>query len=170
MIDPQNAEAHPAAVQAIQDAQLIVIGPGSLYTSILPNLLVSGIADAVRKSSAIKVYTCNVATEKGETMGYAVADHVEALQRHTSNDIVGYVVANGKPVELGPQFLGNVVTHDGRALRGAKLVLADLVDTTHPVRHDSEKLAQTIIDVYHGKHSFSATPAVARRPQTVSTT
>ena len=148
-IDPPDAEAFPQAVEAIQQAQLIVIGPGSLYTSILPNLLVRGIAEAVRDATANKVYVCNVATEKGETEGYSVAEHVQALQAHTFPTIVDCVVANNKPVEMGPEFLGAPVTHDGRPLKHARLEQGELVDPEHPVRHDSTRLAQTIMDVYH---------------------
>ncbi len=121
MIEPQNAEAHPQAVEAIKEAQLVVIGPGSLYTSILPNLLVSGISDAIRESHAPKVYVCNVATQKGETIGYAIGDHVEALQTHTFPRIVDYVVANDGHIELGPPFLGHPVAHDRRAMKHVHL-------------------------------------------------
>lgn len=149
LIDPPNAAAHPLAIQAIQEAQVIIIGPGSLYTSLLPNLMVSGIAEAIQDSNATKIYVCNVATQKGETEGYSVIDHHEALKRHTSPDIVNHVVANETPVELGPEFFGTPVVHDGQSLDNARLVLADLTSVEHPVRHDSEKLARIIMDVYH---------------------
>jgi uncharacterized cofD-like protein len=148
-IDPSDAEAHPLAIEAIRDAQVIVIGPGSLYTSILPNLMVKGIGDAIQKSRAIKIYVCNVATQKGETEGYSVADHHEALKKHTFQAIMDYVVANDTPVELGPNFYGTPVRHDGQSLKNARLELATLTSPDHPVRHDSQKLAQTIMAVYH---------------------
>jgi uncharacterized cofD-like protein len=150
-IEPGEPVAYPAAVQAILSADLIVIGPGSLYTSILPNLLVPGIREAVRDTHAARVYVCNVATQVGETEGYAVADHLEALQRNTFRSIVDFVIANSEPKELGPRFLGKPVVHDGRPLGHARLVQADLMDTEHPVRHDSGKLAQAVLDVYHGR-------------------
>ena len=149
-IDPSNAPASPRAVEAIRQAQLIIIGPGSLYTSILPNLLVRGIANALKHSAAPKIYVCNVATQKGETEGYAVEDHIEALQRHTFETVADYVVANNKPVDLlGTRFLGEPVTSDGRSIKHAKLILDDLTDPDHPVRHDSANLARIIMDVYH---------------------
>lgn len=148
MINPPDAAAHELALNAVQNADLIVIGPGSLYTSILPNLMVKGFTQAISKAAAHKVYVCNVATQKGETEGYTVADHHEALKRHTSDDIVDYVVANKRPVELGPQFFGTPVVHDGTPLEHARVVLAELTSTEHPVRHDSDKLAQAIMDVY----------------------
>ena len=149
MIRPEDAAALPTALDAIRDAEMIVIGPGSLYTSILPNLLVKGIADAVLNSKARKLYVCNVATESGETIGYTVADHLSALQQHTSNGIVDYVVANSGQAELGPPFKGRLVEHDGRDIEGARIFTADLIDASFPVRHDAGKLADCILEVYH---------------------
>ena len=146
-IDPVDAEASPMAIQAIEEAELVVIGPGSLYTSILPNLLVRGIADALRRSGAPTVYVCNVATEIGETQGYAVADHLATLQRHTFASIADFVIANDKPRQLGAQFEGQPVISDGKGLNHAELVLADLTDSDHPVRHNSQKLADAVIGV-----------------------
>jgi uncharacterized cofD-like protein len=160
LIEPRNAVAHPGAVEAIEQAQLIVVGPGSLYTSILPNLLVSGIAGAIGGSTAPKIYVCNVATQKGETESYTVAEHVEALQRHTTPTIVDYVVVNDSPRELGPPFLGEPVLHDRRQLSHVQVIEADLVDSSHPVRHDSAKLAQALMDVYHGRRKATV-PAAA---------
>lgn len=149
MIDPANAAAHPMAVEALREAQLIVIGPGSLYTSILPNLMVSGITDAIRDSSATKVYVSNIATQQGETEGYSVIDHYEALRRHTVPGIVDHVVGNSNPRDLGPDFFGAPVRHNGESLDTPRLHLEDLTDAHHPVRHDSEKLAGAVMDVYH---------------------
>lgn len=148
MIEPPDAAAHPLALEAIDKADLIVIGPGSLYTSILPNLMVAGITEAITSASANSVYVCNVATQKGETDGYTVAAHHEALKRHTSDSIVDIVVANERPVELGPRYFGTPVVHDGTPLKNTRLVLTELTSSEHPVRHDSHKLAQAIIDVY----------------------
>lgn len=148
-IDPENAEASPLAIEAIEQAQIIVIGPGSLYTSILPNLLVNGISEAIHQSDATKIYVANVATEKGETEGYSIADHLDALQAHTSIYLVDHVVGNDLPIEPGPNFFGTPVIHDGRSLGRVKPELCDLTDVTFPVRHDSDKLAHAILGVYH---------------------
>jgi uncharacterized cofD-like protein len=156
LVEPRDAPAYPEATEALRQAQLIVIGPGSLYTSIVPNLLVSGIASAMGESDAAKVYVCNVATQKGETDGYAVADHVEAIQKHTFPTIVDFVVANKRPRELGPSFLGEPVAHDNRHMAHVRLIHEDLVDPGFRVRHDPEALAQVIMDVYHGKHGAPA--------------
>ncbi len=150
-IHPADAEAHPMALKALEDAQLIVIGPGSLYTSILPNLLISGIADAIKKSPAVKVYVVNIATEQGETTGYSVRDHHEALKKHTFSSVVKHVMANSRQRDPGPEFFGSAVRHDGRRLKDALLHTEDLVDLSHPIRHDSEKLALAIINVYYNE-------------------
>ena len=155
-IDPKDAEAYPMAVEAIEEAQLIVIGPGSLYTSILPNLMVSGIAQSIRRAAATKVYVCNVATQEGETAGYSVADHVEALQRHTFSTVVDHVVANNHAERLSPQDNVETVLTDGRPIVHARLEEHDLADLEHPFRHDSEKLVRAVMDLYGRKTKSSA--------------
>lgn len=151
VIEPADAEAYPPAMEAIKDAQLIVVGPGSLYTSILPNLLVSGITEAIKGSRATKVYVCNVATQQGETDGYTVSDHVHALQKHTFPAVVDYVVANDSPMELGSKFLGQPVELDAEKLTHVAAVTGELMDEDHPVRHDSKKLGRVIMDLYDRK-------------------
>ena len=158
VIEPAEARIHPETLEAIEAADLIVMGPGSLYTSILPNLLVSGVTQAIRESSALKLYVCNVATQYGETAGYTILDHAEALYSHTFSGIADYVVANSNHLQLGPEYLGDMVIDDGRVLAHSKLVMDDLVDPDHPVRHDSQKLAQVIMDVYDGSYT-TRTPA-----------
>ena len=159
MIEPQEAAAHPLAVRAIAEAELVVIGPGSLYSSILPNLLVKGISDAIRRTTATVVYVCNVATQVGETGGYTLAEHVEALRGHTFEEIADYVVGNSNPPDIGDRFEGEGVFHDGRPLRDTTILLSDLVDDSHPVRHDSDKLAEAIMQIHgasDGRVSASA--------------
>ena len=151
MIEPADAEAHPEAVGAIDEADLVVIGPGSLYTSLVPNLLVPEIAAAVGRTQAAKVYVCNVAVEKGETDGYTVADHVLALQRHTSPDLVDVVVANSSPIQVPPTSGVTHVPPSDEPTPGVSVVTADIVDHAHPTRHDASKLADLIVDVYYGK-------------------
>jgi len=150
-IQPKNAEAYPAAVEAIEEAQLVLIGPGSLYTSILPNLLVPGISQAIESTKAIKVYICNVATQVGESDGYTVRDHLCALQSHTTSSIVNTVLYNNENATVDSRFMGELVTHDGTTIGGVDVVGLGLVDTAHPVRHDPKKLASAIMDVYHGR-------------------
>src|SRR5919202_4491931 len=95
-LQPEHPPAYPEAIKAILDADLVVLGPGSLYTSLLPNLLVDGIYRALLASSALRVYVCNVATQRGETDGYGVAEHVAALRRHLPEDPFHYVLANSR--------------------------------------------------------------------------
>ncbi len=147
MIEPASAPAHPLAVQAIEEADIVVIGPGSLYTSILPNILVGGISDALARTNATVVYVCNVATQVGETDSYTVRDHVEALHKHTFSDIADYVLANSHPLPLGERFAGQPVFHDGRPIPRAQVVLTDMSDPTHPVRHDPDKLAAAVMEL-----------------------
>jgi uncharacterized cofD-like protein len=149
MIEPADARASLNAVDAIRDSDVVVLGPGSLYTSVLPNLLVGGIAEALNQSKALKIYVCNVATQKGETDGYCVEDHLEAIQAHTLDAIVDYVIANSRPIDFGDRFLGETVVSDGRPVRHAKIVFRDVIDTAHPVGHDSANLARSIIELYN---------------------
>ena len=152
-LQPEGAEACPEAVKAIEEADLLVVGPGSLYTSVMPNLLVKGIRDAIFRSPAVKVYVCNVATEPGETDGYGIGDHVNALTRHLpeSENPFHYVVANshlGFPMppsgRVHPVVPGEYL--NGRS--NPKVVLADVVDATNAVRHDSVKLAHTLMALH----------------------
>ena len=148
MIEPPTAAAHPLAVQAIEEADIVVIGPGSLYTSILPNILVEGISEALRKTAATVIYVCNVATQMGETDSYTVRDHVAALQKHTFPTIADFVLANNNLPTLDSGFAGEAVSHDGGPLTNIDMFLADLVDSAHPVRHDAAKLASAIMEVH----------------------
>ena len=159
-INPQDAPAYPLAVEAIEEAQVIVIGPGSLYTSVLPNMMVRGISRAIEKSGAVKMYVCNVAMQRGETMGYTVADHLDALQRHTFPEAVDYVLAdNGSVLASGGP--GGGVVHDGGPLPHARLVHLDLADPHNRGRHDPEKLADAILNVYRS-HPRSHQPSAAQ--------
>ena len=155
MIVPSDAEAHRPALEAIADAQLVVIGPGSLYTSILPNLLVRGISSAIRESKATKLYIANVANEMGETEGYTLSDHVEALRAHTFAAIADYVIANEQPSEPGGGAHGDAVQVGEGGVGQARLVTDNIADDSHPARHDAAKLAEVIMGVYHGTHSAS---------------
>ncbi|MCI0395127.1 MAG: YvcK family protein [Chloroflexi bacterium] len=152
-LEPANAPAYPAAMQAILQADLVVIGPGSLYTSILPNLLVTGIASALRRTRATRVYVCNLATQPGETDNYSVSDHVVAIQRHMPAEKgnapgwVDVVLANGNlsiPSDAGG---GHTVFVQPVGPKDVKMVTADLVDEQRPWRHDSAKLAWAVMSL-----------------------
>ncbi|MEG1682837.1 MAG: YvcK family protein [Oscillospiraceae bacterium] len=98
---PEHPRALPAALSAIRDADMIVLGPGSLYTSIIPNLLVSGIVGAISESDALKVYVCNVMTQEGETEGYTVADHMQAIFQHSAAGLFQLCLTNSSPIPKG---------------------------------------------------------------------
>ena len=116
----------------------------------MPNLLVPGISAAIKESKSAKIYVCNVATQQGETDGYSVTDHVESLQKHTYPTVVDCVLVNDTPKNLRPRFLGQPVEEDGRKLHHVKQVYVNLVDDNHPVRHDSTRLAEATLKIYHG--------------------
>lgn len=142
-LNPPHIRAYPRSVQAILEADLIVIGPGSLYTSILPSLLISGIADAIKSSAALSVYICNVATQPGETTGYDVADHVIALEQHVGQHILDGVIANNTFPDIGDSMTQYVapIEHDHPLMQRYQFVHADLTDGLKPWRHDPAKLA-----------------------------
>jgi len=145
---PPNAQANPEAVTAILEADMIVVGPGSLYTSVLPNLLVKDIALAMSKSRALKVFVCNVATENGETNGYTPVDFVRAVERHVTKNLFHYVITNNRLNARRPSHMKSDVVPlaDGAAQTlGPRVIATDVVDTHNALRHDSTKLAAVLI-------------------------
>lgn len=151
-LKPRDPAALPEAVEAIAGAEAIVLGPGSLFTSVLPNLLVPGIAEAIRRSDALKVYVCNVMTEPGETDGFSASDHLKALFEHVGRGIVDVVVVNtGEvPPKLAERYRAEgafPVAADSDALRalGVSVVEGDLISALDYARHDPDRLARAII-------------------------
>jgi len=147
-LEPNNPEAFPPTLQALLSADLIVVGPGSLFTSILPNLLVPDIAEAIRASRALKFYVCNVATQPGETDGFCCGDHVATLETHTGSRLFDIVLSNNRfegKLPDGPQW----VKTDQDLKQKYSIYSADLIDLENPWRHDSAKLAKAIIDLYY---------------------
>ena len=145
----ERARAYPEAIRAILQADLIVAGPGSFFTSVLPNLLVTGVRDAICASHAPRVYICNVATQAGETDHYGVSDHMAKLREH-AGDAFPYVLANSnydldRPPAINAQWV--YLPPEGAQLAYG-LFTADVVDEKRPWRHDAEKLAAQIIQVY----------------------
>jgi uncharacterized cofD-like protein len=146
-LSPDDAVAYSDSVTSILEADLVVIGPGSLYTSILPNLLVPGITRALRNTSAQKVYICNVATQPGETEGYTVAEHVMALEQHVGPDVFQIVLANNAyPLEnAGVTRYVMPVPPDHEILKRYTILYTDLTDPERPWRHDPNKLVQELL-------------------------
>jgi uncharacterized cofD-like protein len=150
-IKPEHPAAQPEAVSAILEADLIVLGPGSLYTSVMPNLLVEGIAKALIQSDGLKVYVCNVATQPGETDGYNVEAHVEALVRHLPGQANPFdvVIAPLHPEGAAPPEPGITLVKTGPTrLTHPRFVLEDVVRDDLPLRHDPDKLARVLMRVY----------------------
>jgi len=148
---PANPSAHPDAVRAIEDADMVVMGPGSLFTSIVPNLLITGIADAVANSPAFKVYVCNVAEEPAQTEGYSVQDHLDIVEHYGGDTAVDAVIANNNlpsgPTPAGLDFIRIDKPWNGKVL----LVDADVIDETdesRTARHDPIKLSNAIAEAY----------------------
>ena len=145
-LEPNDAPAFPPALNAILNADMIVVGPGSLYTSLLPNLLVQDLLGAVNASRALKIYVCNIATQSGETDLYSCSDHIRALEEHVGDHLFNIVVCNDNyegQLNEGSQW----VQTDNEIMNEARLHCADLSDTSYPWRHDSEKLARTLIEI-----------------------
>jgi uncharacterized cofD-like protein len=147
-LEPNDAPAFPPVIQALLNADLILVGPGSLYTSLLPNLLVHDLMAALRASRALKVFICNIATQSGETESYSCYDHVRALEEHVGEDLFDIVLCNDNyEARLGGA--SQWVLADQASRRDARLYTADLVDGDQPWRHDAAKLAQVLMDLYY---------------------
>jgi uncharacterized cofD-like protein len=158
---PEHPAAQPEAVRAILEADLIVLGPGSLFTSVVPNLLVEGIAKALIQSDALKVYVCNVATQPGETDGYDVAAHVSALVTHLPGqtnplDVVIATSHRTDASDLGEPQVSLVTTVPDLEARPC-LVVEDVVRDDHPLRHDPEKLATVLMRVFEEQRHHART-------------
>lgn len=154
---PLDTKPTLEALKAIQEAEAIIFGPGSLYTSIIPNLLVKGIPEAIANSSALKIYVCNVMTQAGETDGYSAFDHVQAIIKHTNPRIIDCCIVN--MAKVPKNLLGKYeqeksfpVLSDSQRIRelGYRVVEEDLISAQDFVRHDAEKLSRVIINLWEG--------------------
>ncbi len=153
---PESPPALKESIQAIEEAELIVLGPGSLYTSIIPNLLTDGIAQAIESSKAMKIYVLNVTTEDGETESYTASDHVRALFAHSGKKLFDYCLANITPlpqdVELRYQKQGacqTLVDMEELEKLGVKTVLRPMLDCSEGLaRHNPKRLAAEIMNLY----------------------
>jgi uncharacterized cofD-like protein len=150
-LEPQDCHPLPEALTAIKEADVIVMGPGSLYTSVIPNLLVQGLPEAIKDSSALKVYVCNVMTQAGETKNYTASQHLKAIQRH-GGKLVDYIIVNKEviPKNLLKRYRQEgaspvIVDVDKLQAMGVKVVREDLVLESNVVRHHSQKLARAIL-------------------------
>lgn len=155
-IVPEHPPALPQAVQAIQEADIIILGPGSLYTSVIPNLLVDGIVEAICTSSALKIYICNIMTQEGETEGMTAADHLAAVLQHGAAGMVDICMTNSACVN--PRLVERYqaenaqpifVDHNAIEAFGVKHVERPLAsETSDYARHSITRLAEAIMELY----------------------
>ena len=164
-VTPGDVRPTDDALRAIADADVIVLGPGSLFTSLLPTLVVPGIREAIAASGALVVFACNVATQPGETAGYDLADHLDALARHDAAHLLDLVLANNRFDAAAPEGW----TAEPVRLRwppagqtGARLVLDDLVDPANARRHVPAQLAASIMRAWEREGGRRRRPAAAR--------
>ena len=148
-LNPESAKGTDSAINALLKADLIIVGPGSLYTSLIPPLLVKDLTNVIKESSALKIYICNVATQKGETDGFSVYDHIVAIEQHTYKGIFDYIVADEN--DNTP-----ITTHDETPITiskndqdNPKVLQFDIKSAEHSLRHDSNKLSNCIKKIYN---------------------
>jgi uncharacterized cofD-like protein len=153
-LKPSAPAALPGVLKAIAEAEVIIIGPGSLYTSILPNLLVPEIGEAIKATSATKIYVCNVMTQGNETIGYKASDHVRAILRHIGQDVIDIALVNSTkvPDDVLSRYRktgADWVEPDVSAIEmlGVRPIQGNFVDITNVVRHNPHKLAQAIFRI-----------------------
>jgi len=150
-LQPDGVRAYPEALRAILDADLIVIGPGSLYTSILPNLLIEEIVKAIETAAAPKVYICNTATQLGETENFRVEDHIRVVQRYVGNIFLHVLVNNNFDVEVPTAWATKLVSMQTPTVTTTQhyaIKVDDLIDPVNPWRHHSTKLADSVMKLY----------------------
>ena len=156
---PEHPRALPAALRAIGEADLILLGPGSLYTSIIPNLLVDGVADAVRAAKGLKLYVCNIMTQDGETEGMTASDHVKALLNHSGPGLIDLCLCNSAPVRPGlveryreEDAAPIVVDRAAIEALGVEVVERPLAsETLNYARHSFARLSAAIMDLYRDR-------------------
>ena len=147
-LEPSNPLPFPPSVQAILNADLLIIGPGSLYTSVIPNLIVPGLADAIRSSRALKFFVCNVANQEGETPGYSWSDHIQAIEKHIEGLHFDIIICNYDPDIQMPEGV-EAVRQDNQLEEQYSVYFASIADKENAWRHDPQKLAEVITDLFH---------------------
>lgn len=153
LLSPSNCRPAPGVIEAIKKADCIIIGPGSLYTNVIPNLLVNGVTKAIKESSAIKVYINNIMTEPGQTDNYSVADHIKAIIDHCGNGIIDYCIYDTG--EIIPEFIKrynlegqDIVEQDVEKVKGIKFLQRNLsMISDEYIRHDPNLVAASIIEL-----------------------
>jgi uncharacterized cofD-like protein len=150
-LQPRSVKVNPEVLWAIKNADGIIIGPGSLWTSIIPNFLFKEVKEAVTRARAKKIYVCNIATERGETERYSVEDHIKALIKHSSDRLFNFVLVNDNVMKANHDSgeLGKVsnISTDERKIGRYKIIKKDMINPKNPLYHDKEKLAKAIMDI-----------------------
>ncbi len=149
IIWPSPPPAAPRVIEAIGQADAIVLGPGSLYTSIIANLLIQGIVPALRKTAAPKIYVCNIMTQPGETTGYTLTDHLRAIEDHGADGLLDVIIANYSriPENVARRYAKEgacPVRIDRRSIKGVRMVKTNLISPEGVARHDPGRLASVI--------------------------
>lgn len=154
-LNPRRVRPLPEAVEAIRQADLILIGPGSLYTSILPNLLIPEIAHAIERAKAPRVYIANLMTQPGETTGYSLSQHLNTIQRHVEGRMIDFVIANRKSIspEVARRYLKQgaervVVDLPSLGKQNVRVILDSLLEEHGVIRHDSKRLARLLLEEF----------------------
>ena len=166
-IEPSDVRASSEALERILEADLVVMGPGSLFSSVLPNLLISDIRDAIAAANGLRVYVCNVATQPGETGSFTAAEHLEALFAHVGDGLVDFALVNGNHAARRPEgWLGQPVRVDERKLEelGVTIIEEDLVDESNAHHHDSAKLAAALMRLQQEERVERVRQRRIRRP------
>ena len=179
---PPNCRPLPQALEAIAQADVITVGPGSLYTSLIPNLLVRGVSKAIAQSRAARIFICNLMTQPGETSRYSATDHIRAVYEHCGAPLFDYVVVNSQPIPaaLRKRYLAGQsqpVEADEAEMRqlGVRVIAADLLAgdaTPGKVRHHPERLSQVVLDIAaaHNKISGHSRPKHAHKSRDLQAT
>ena len=146
-LKPDGVQVNPEAAQAILSAELIICGPGSLYTSILPNLLVEGMVEAIKASPALKLYICNLAAQPGETEGYGVDDYLRVIREHVGANLFDFVLVNSNTAHPPTGGQAPVIFRPVDTARHpeVRFIASDVVNVKIPSHHDPDKLARTIM-------------------------
>jgi uncharacterized cofD-like protein len=161
-LQPANVQANPETIRAILEADIVVVGPGSLLTSVLPNLLVDGIRQALAITQATKIYVCNVATQHGETDDFSVSDHFEKLVQHVGPGLFDYILANDNVSSALPEaWHSQPVKVDSSIVDGARVIAADVISEKNRYYHDSGKLGHAIMRIYNGRNQIEAADELA---------
>jgi uncharacterized cofD-like protein len=146
-LKPDGVQVNPEAAQAILNAEIIIVGPGSLYTSIMPNLLVEGMVEAIKASPALKLYICNLASQNGETDGYGVDDYLRVIREHVGDNLFDFVLVNSNTAHTPTGGQAPVIFKptDTTKHPEVRFIPADVVNVRIPSHHDPDKLARTIM-------------------------